>query len=418
VDGRADFAQAVANKMRERQSLPGADSGRNTMNTNKGLNGLSLKTIMIAGLVAVSVSACTQKEAVAPTPAPDLTPLSMEKGGMDQTGPYEVVEGWFKPGIDRWDYAPTAVLVDNPERIFVAFAGQHMTQPNSLMHTADGKIMDERSTTSELPASEKKQLHQIVVLNGNGEIIEDWSQWNDVFGHIPHSLAINPYDPERHLWVVDLGHQVFKFTNDGKEMVLHLGEKNESGWSEDRFNMPSSIAFLPDGTFLLADGYVNGRIARFDADGNYISEFGSKGSGPGQFDLVHAITMDDQGRIYAADRRNHRIQVFDKNGNFIEEWPNLGSPTKVRVTEDQKLWVTDAQYTRFAKYDLDGHLLTYWGVQGDDIGEFDNLHSFDVDSSGNLYVGDAWNNRVQKFVPKADTDPLRLIGQQYFLPSH
>lgn len=290
-----------------------------------------------------------------------------------------------------------------------------MTQPNSLMHTADGKVMDDRSTTSELPASEKKQLHQIVVLNANGEIIEDWSQWNDVFG-MPHSLAINPYDPERHLWVIDTGHQVFKFSNDGKKMVMHLGEKGVSGWSENRFNMPSSIAFLPDGTFLLADGYVNGRIAKFDADGNYLSEFGSKGSGPGQFDLVHAITMDDKGRIYAADRRNHRIQVFDKDGTFIEEWPGFGSPTKVRVTDDQMLWVTDAQYTRFAKYDLEGHLLTYWGVKGNGPGEFDNLHSFDVDASGNLYVGDAWNNRVHKFVPKADASPERLIGQRYILP--
>ncbi len=388
------------------------------MNTNTGPHGLSLKTLLVAGFVALGLSACGQEQAEAPVaPAPGLKPLSMDKGGMDQTGPYDVVDGWFKPGIDGWDYPPTAVLVDNPDRIFVAFAGQHMTQPHSLMHTADGKVMEDRSTTSELPREEKKQLHQIVVLNGNGEIIEDWSQWNDVFG-MPHTLAINPYDPERHLWVVDTGHQVFKFTNDGKEMVMHLGEKGVTGWSENRFNMPSSIAFLPDGTFLLADGYVNGRIARFDADGKYLSEFGSKGSGPGQFDLVHAITMDDQGRIYAADRRNHRIQVFDKDGTFIEEWPNLGSPTKVRVTDDQMMWVTDAQYTRFAKYDLNGHLLTYWGVKGNGLGEFDNLHSFDVDAAGNLYVGDAWNNRVQKFVPKADADPARLIGQRYVLPAH
>lgn len=387
------------------------------MTKSKGLNSVSLKGIIISGIVAVGLAACSQEEVSEPAvPESGLKPLSLEKGGMDQTGPYEVVEGWFKPGIDRWDQPPTAVLVDSSDRIFVAFAGQQMTQPGSLMYTADGKVMQERSTTSELPASEKKQIHQIVVLNGNGEIIEDWSQWNDVFG-MPHALSINPYDPERHLWVVDTGHQVFKFTNDGTEMVLHLGEKGVSGWSESHFNMPSSIAFLPDGTFLVADGYVNGRIVKFDADGNYISEFGSKGSGPGQFDLVHAITMDDQGRIYAADRRNHRIQVFDRDGNFIEEWPSLGSPTKVRITEDQKLWVTDAQFTRFAKYDLNGRLLTYWGTQGDGLGEFDNLHSFDVDTSGNLYVGDAWNNRVQKLVPKAGADPLRLIGQQYFLPS-
>jgi len=372
---------------------------------------MKTKSILLAGFVIAGLTACSQEEAPAPQTAAAV------KGGLDQTGEYRVEEGWFKPGIDGWDRPPTSVLVDNPDRIFVAFAGQHMTQPNSPKYTADGQVMDERSKTSELPLEQKKHDHQIIVLNGNGEIIEDWSQWNDVFG-MPHTLAISPYDPERHLWVVDTADQVFKFTNDGSEMVLHLGEKDVPAWDETHFNMPSHIAFLPDGTFLISDGYVNARIVKFDADGNYISEFGSKGSGPGQFDLVHAISLDDQGRIYAADRNNHRIQVFDADGNFIEEWPNLGRPTKVRVTEDQNVWVTDAAYTRFAKYNREGQLLTYWGVQGDGPGEFDNLHSFDVGPDGTLYVGNAWNNRVEKLVPKENADPARLIGQKYYLPAH
>ena len=363
-----------------------------------------------AALLVGGLSACSQQEAEqAQGPS-----APAEKGGLDQTGPYDVVEGWFKTGIDRWDQPPTAVTVDNPDRFIVLVSNQLRTQPFSLMYAADGTVLDERSTTSELPNSEKNHANQFLVVNGEGQVIENWSQWDDLFV-LPHNVEINPYDPERHIWVVDLGHQVFKFTNDGKELVMHLGEKGVTGWSETHFNMPSSLAFLPDGSFLVADGYVNGRIAKFDKDGNYVSEFGSKGSGPGQFDLVHSITQDAQGRIYAADRRNNRIQVFDKDGNFIEEWTDVGSPTRLVITEDQYLWMSDANYNRMAKFNLDGELLTYWGTTGKEPGSFDNLHNFDVDEHGNLFIADAWNNRIQKLVPNENADPARVIGQEYVI---
>jgi DNA-binding beta-propeller fold protein YncE len=43
----------------------------------------------------------------------------------------------------------------------------------------------------------------------------------------------------------------------------------------------------------------------------------------------------------------------------------------------------------------------------------DNPHKFSVDTSGNLYVADYANNRVQKFTPKANADRSRLIGPLY-----
>ena len=52
------------------------------------------------------------------------------------------------------------------------------------------------------------------------------------------------------------------------------------------YGMPAVLAFLPDGSFYLGDGYWNSRVIKYDAEGNYIMEFGEFGSGPGQFDLV------------------------------------------------------------------------------------------------------------------------------------
>lgn len=344
-----------------------------------------------------------------------LPAAAQEKGGLDQTGAYEPVEGWFKPGIERWDQPVTGVAVDTPNRILLTVSDQRRTQPNAPMLSADGKVLKERSTASTRPKAELPHLHQILALNGDGKLVEDWAQWNDLFG-LPHNVEVNPYDPERHVWVIDLEHQVVKFTNDGKKIVLKLGERGVTGTDHNHFNMPAGLAFMPDGSFYLADGYVNARIIKFDKDGRYVSEFGSKGSGPGQFDLVHSLTIDARHRIYAADRRNNRIQVFDRNGKFLDQWNNVGSPTRLVITKDQVLWMTEANYNRVAKFDLNGKLLTYWGVTGDAPGAFDNAHNFDVDEGGNLFVADAWNNRVQKFVPRKGADSARLIGPEYRLP--
>ncbi len=362
-----------------------------------------MKRWFVLGLAAVSLCAVNAA-------------MAEEKGGLDQTGPYEPVVGWFKPGIDRWDRPTASVKVDKPDRIFVTTAPVRFTRPNAPMLTADGKLMEEKSQASTLPPDKHPHDHSILVLNGDGKVIEDWKQWDKDIT-FAHNVAISPYDPERHVWVMDLGHQILKFTNDGKKLVMRLGEKDKPGWDATHFNMPSSLTFLPDGSFLVADGYVNGRIAKFDKNGKYVSEFGAKGSGPGQFDLVHSVAVDDKGRVYTADRRNGRIQVFQQDGKFIEEWKNTGSVTRLIITQDQNLWMSDANYNRMAKFDLDGHLQTYWGVTGRAPGETDNLHNWDVDAAGNLYIADGGNNRIQKFVPKKDADPKRLIGQQYFPPA-
>src|SRR4051812_48150642 len=73
------------------------------------------------------------------------TAQAQEKGGLDQTGPYQPVIGWFKPGQDRWDRPMGAVTVDRPDRIFVTTAPPRFTRPNGPMLTADGKLMEERS---------------------------------------------------------------------------------------------------------------------------------------------------------------------------------------------------------------------------------------------------------------------------------
>jgi DNA-binding beta-propeller fold protein YncE len=90
------------------------------------------------------------------------------------------------------------------------------------------------------------------------------------------------------------------------------------------FNGHSYIAVDSSGYVYVADIY-NYRIQKFDADGNFITKWGSEGTGDGQFYGPNGIAVDSRGNVYVADSYNNRIQKFDSNGNFITKWGSEGT---------------------------------------------------------------------------------------------
>src|SRR3984957_21227694 len=95
--------------------------------------------------------------------SPVLAQKATERGGMDETGPYQVAENWFKPGVDHWNQVVTSVAVDTPNRIIIACADEHMARPGSLILSADGVPITLRPDAKEVakPDSERTHLHQI-----------------------------------------------------------------------------------------------------------------------------------------------------------------------------------------------------------------------------------------------------------------
>ena len=69
----------------------------------------------------------------------------------------------------------------------------------------------------------------------------------------------------------------------------------------------------------------NERIQKFDSNGNYITQWGNKGNGTGQFTYPGDIAIDSIGNVYVLDSGNHRIQKFDETGNYITKWGSRGS---------------------------------------------------------------------------------------------
>ena len=332
---------------------------------------------------------------------------AQEKGGEDISGPYEVVENWPQPlHTDGWSWGSTAgIWAETPDRVFVLQRGElPVLGP------------DATGLTSSLPAraatgGKARWEHLVMIFDGEGKLVDSWEQYNQMFVR-PHRILMNPHDPERHVWVVDdRGHQIFKFTNDGSEIGLHLGEKGVPGNDKNHFDRPTDIAWLPNGDFYVTDGYNNTRVVKFSSEGEYLFEWGKPGTGPGEFNLVHGIVIDANRRIYVSDRSNSRIQVFDENGKYLEEWPNIKSPYFLRLSQDQHIWVSDGVTQKLLKYDLNGKFLDSWGTFGIFPGALWGPHQFSVDSDGNFYVAEVFNGRAQKFRPKSNADPEALVKQ-------
>ena len=171
------------------------------------------------------------------------------------------------------------------------------------------------------------------------------------------------------------------------------------------FNRETDVAWDAAGNIFVSDGYNNKRIVKFDKNGRFIKEFGSRGKGPGQFEDVHTIQVDHQGNVYVGDRANKRLSVFDNDGNYKTGYINVGSPWAVCITPGQHQYLYSSNSTgttdmenggEIYKMELDGRILGKFGKGGKEMKEFMAVHELDCRSDNEVYAGEISNWRVQK----------------------
>jgi len=250
-------------------------------------------------------------------------------------------------------------------------------------------------------------------------------------------------DPQDNVWTIDeAASQVVKFDAEGR-VALVLGRKPEainvrpaagrggpgggdgeggrgggrggpagppgSGIPGSTFNRPTDVAWDRAGNIYIADGIGNtNRVAKFDKSGNFIKQWGSTGSGNGQFAGVKSLAVDAQGNVYVADVGNKRIQVFDADGNFKSQFGNIGTPLTMCMTTGamQYLYVSHSgdpdgmEDAAIYKVQLDGQVVGKFGAAGKLPKQFGLANSIDCRNENELLVGEMTNWRVQKVTLK------------------
>lgn len=171
------------------------------------------------------------------------------------------------------------------------------------------------------------------------------------------------------------------------------------------FNRETDVAWDAAGNIFVSDGYNNKRIVKFDKNGKFLKDFGSRGKGPGQFEDVHTIQVDHQGNVYVGDRANKRLSVFDNDGNYKTGYINVGSPWAICITPGQHQYLYSSNSTgttdmenggEIYKMELDGRILGKFGKGGKEMKEFMAVHELDCRTDNEVYAGEISNWRVQK----------------------
>ena len=377
------------------------------------------------------------------TPGEGFAAVPGLKGGQDVFGPYDPVQNWPRPlaeslpNHEGWTWSQaTDVFAESPDRVIVAQKGELPVLPAGAarhdLAAADGAQHQvprrrrragarSRQRDSELgkaaadgsdgrPGVDWRWEHVIAVFDRNGKMIEDWSQWDKIWGR-PHDVEISPYDPEKHIWIVDAdNHFVSQVHQRRQEAVLMLGTPGVPGTDDTHFARPTFMAFMDANTWYLADGYDNTRVIKYDMNGKKLLEWGMKGTQPNE----------TTSRLFQ-QRARHRGQPED--APRLRERPQQRPPAGVRrerqvprpvgfrsAAADEHpqhhmgangvLWAADQGSNKLLGYDANGNFLYSWGTFGTCQGCMWGVHGFATDKDGNLYTAEVRTGRVQKYAPR------------------
>jgi sugar lactone lactonase YvrE len=297
--------------------------------------------------------------------------------------PYKMEDGWAKLPDGRKMGAPIGVEVDR-----------------------DGKsvwVFDRCGAND----CGKSNVAPIMKFDPTGKLVTSFG--GGMF-NFPHGLGV---DREGNVYVTDergkngKGAVLVKFSPEGK-VLLTIGKPGMPGDGNDTLDGPSDVVVAPNGDIFVADGHggnSNDRIVKFSKDGKFIKTWGSKGTGPGEFDGPHAIAMDSQGRLFVGDRNNNRIQIFDQDGKFIAQWPQFSRPSGVFIDKNDVIYVADSESESVSKNHFkqgirigsakDGNVTAFIPAPSAEIG---TPESITVDDQGIVYAGYTNKMALRRFV--------------------
>jgi sugar lactone lactonase YvrE len=218
----------------------------------------------------------------------------------------------------------------------------------------------------------------------------EWRQWTaagDV--HFQSPVAVARRSGCFYVADSELG-KLVAFTEDGHQRWV----------VSSPLQRPAGLAISGDSLFV-ADTQAH-TIFKFDLQGKFLSQFGSRGTGPGEFNFPTHVAADPQGRILVTDSLNSRVQVFDSGGKFLSQIGSAGDtsghfgrPKGVAADSLGHIYVTDAVFDNIQVFDSEGRLLLSLGQSGAAPGEFGLPAGIAISADNHIYVADSYNRRIQ-----------------------
>ena len=213
---------------------------------------------------------------------------------------------------------------------------------------------------------------------------------------------------------------VFRLSDDGEEYITEFGFRGEE---PGQFQWPISIALDKDINVYVADEYLH-RITIFNKDGEYLSHWGTHGSGDGELDRPSGLAIRDD-TMFVVDSRNHRVQKLTLDGKYLGQFGSFGdgpdqlnTPWGIGLDKESNVFVADWRNDRIQSFTANGEWLASFGQPGTGgdtsivrehggvriaprpVGEFNRPTGVAVDKDGDIYVADWLNNRVQVLTPE------------------
>ena len=252
--------------------------------------------------------------------------------------------------------------------------------------------------------------------------ISSWGRQGEAPGEfdIPIGIAINGRDE---VFVTDhYNNRVQRFDAEGKLLSHFPVKPNPGGIAAHDGQL--FITHFPGSS--KTKETVPDRVTVYSEDGQFVREWGSTGTGDGQFHFAGGVAATPTGEIYVADQTNRRVQVFDREGHFLRKWgeygteagqfggntsakSRVGGPNFIAVDASSDVLTTEASMGRVQKFSRDGKALLAWGSLDDKPGALGGFFTgfktkligpigICIDSQQRLWVSAA-SGRVQCFLP-------------------
>lgn len=291
-----------------------------------------------------------------------------------------------------------------PGYVFVAAWGQLGSEPNQFNDPTGIAV-----TETEVFVSDARNA-RIQVFDFDGRFKRQFGTKGDSPGQLGRPMNLTIFGDE--LYVADYWNdriQVFALDGTPRRVIGHPG----SGPGE--FNAPGGVAVAPNGDLFVADFY-NQRVQHLRADGSFIKQWGKTGETgiwAGQFIYPTDVAVARDGTLFVADGYADRVQVFSGVGSFLRKWGgplalNIFGPfngwfttvTGITLDSQGNVFVADFYNNRIQKFTPDGTFLTAFGEHGQEPSQFDKAIAVAVARNSDVFVADYGNNRIQKWRPK------------------